>query len=102
MYTSQLPETRKDALAIGARFYQRSKACHNGHNAPRYTTSGRCLSCMRAAYASKIPPNAGLTVRRDLPRLVAEFVEVPVSELLAMRSESVSALLRGRDALPSA
>lgn len=36
---------RSDAKAAGLKTYRTGKPCANGHNAPRFTTSGACSAC---------------------------------------------------------
>ena len=41
-----LPKTRKEAKAIGAKYYYTGEPCSRGHVAPR-KTKGCCIECMR-------------------------------------------------------
>lgn len=40
---------RKDARAAGDRLYLTGKVCLNGHDAPRYVSTGHCSACLAAA-----------------------------------------------------
>lgn len=40
---------RKDARAAGDRLYLTGKTCRNGHDAPRYVSTGHCSACLAAA-----------------------------------------------------
>lgn len=46
MDTSQLPKTRAEAKAIGAKYYFTGEPCKNGHVEPR-KTKGACLGCLK-------------------------------------------------------
>ena len=43
----ELPESRKEAREIGARFYFSNKACKAGHISARRTLDGHCIVCHR-------------------------------------------------------
>jgi len=45
-----LPRTRKEAQALGSKFFFTGKPCQNGHIAERYTSCNRCLSCSNPAH----------------------------------------------------
>jgi hypothetical protein len=42
-----LPKTKKEADAIGAKFYDTGKPCKHGHYGERRTSSGTCEECNR-------------------------------------------------------
>jgi len=44
---SKYPETQVKARAIGVRFYYTGRKCKNNHIAPRHTSSGNCVECVR-------------------------------------------------------
>lgn len=46
MDTSQLPKTRAEAKAAGAKYYFTGEPCKNGHVEPR-KTKGACLGCLK-------------------------------------------------------
>jgi 5-methylcytosine-specific restriction endonuclease McrA len=48
-----LPKTRKEAIALGLKFYLREKPCPNGHRTPRSISRTYCLECSRI-YRRKI------------------------------------------------
>jgi 5-methylcytosine-specific restriction endonuclease McrA len=75
MDTTNLPTTRKEAQATGAKYYFTGEACKHGHIAPR-KTKGACLMCLeeewkkalvtRAAYFTEYNQSeAGLTAKQE-------------------------------------
>lgn len=46
MDTKDLPKTRAEAMALGAKYYFTGEPCKHGHIAPR-KTKGICIECMR-------------------------------------------------------
>lgn len=54
-----LPKTRRQAKAIGAKHFFTGAPCEHGHIDRRYTSSGGCMACARAAdlkrYSKKKP-----------------------------------------------
>lgn len=42
-----LPKSRKEALAIGAKYYFLNKVCPHGHNDRRTADNGTCVPCIR-------------------------------------------------------
>lgn len=46
MDTANLPKTRKEAQAIGAKYYFTGEPCKHGHIAPR-KTKGSCVECLK-------------------------------------------------------
>ena len=42
-----LPTTRAQAKALGARHYDTGKPCSHGHLSPRFTSIGKCKACSR-------------------------------------------------------
>lgn len=46
MDANQLPKTRAEAMAIGAKYYFTGEPCKHGHIAPR-KTKGSCLTCLK-------------------------------------------------------
>jgi hypothetical protein len=55
---------RKAALAAGLRFYSPEIACRNGHNCPRYASTGHCVECLRQLRAGSAElKRAGNTAR---------------------------------------
>lgn len=46
MDTKDLPKTRAEAMALGAKYYFTGEPCKHGHIAPR-KTKGVCVECMR-------------------------------------------------------
>jgi 5-methylcytosine-specific restriction endonuclease McrA len=46
MDTTNLPKTRQEAKAIGAKYYFTGEPCKHGHVAPR-KTKGTCVECMK-------------------------------------------------------
>lgn len=51
--TSLMPRTRADAIAVGAVKYFTGEPCLHGHIAPRYTSMGGCLRCLRPQLPNK-------------------------------------------------
>jgi len=49
MDTANLPKTRKEAQAIGAKYYFTGEPCKHGHIAPR-KTKGSCVECLRVEW----------------------------------------------------
>lgn len=49
MNITNLPKTRKEAQAIGAKYYFTGEPCKYGHVAPR-KTKGSCLECLRVEW----------------------------------------------------
>lgn len=47
MDTTNLPKTRAEAMASGAKYYFTGEPCKHGHVAPR-KTKGACLECIKA------------------------------------------------------
>ena len=45
-----LPATRSEARAQGAKRFFTGEPCRNGHVAPRYTSIGCCCECQRLAF----------------------------------------------------
>lgn len=50
METKNLPKTRAEAKAIGAKYYFTGEPCKHGHIAPR-KTKGACVECLRIEWA---------------------------------------------------
>ena len=49
MDTANLPKTRAEAKAIGAKYYFTGEPCKHGHIAPR-KTKGACVECMKVEW----------------------------------------------------
>ena len=49
MDTANLPKTRKEAQALGAKYYFTGEPCKHGHVAPR-KTKGSCLECLKVEW----------------------------------------------------
>lgn len=49
MDTTNLPKTRAEAQASGAKYYFTGKPCKHGHIAPR-KTKGACIECLKAEW----------------------------------------------------
>ena len=49
MDTANLPKTRKEAQAIGAKYYFTGEPCKHGHVAPR-KTKGSCVECLKVEW----------------------------------------------------
>jgi len=50
METTNLPKTRKEAQASGAKYYFTGEPCKHGHVAPR-KTKGACVECLKVEWA---------------------------------------------------
>lgn len=50
MYEGELPKTRSEAKATGAKYYFTGEPCKHGHIAPR-KTKGACLACLKNEWA---------------------------------------------------
>lgn len=50
MDTANLPKTRAEAKATGAKYYFTGEPCKHGHVAPR-KTKGACVECLKAEWA---------------------------------------------------
>ena len=50
METANLPKTRKEAQASGAKYYFTGEPCKHGHIAPR-KTKGACVECLKVEWA---------------------------------------------------
>ena len=50
MDTTNLPKTRSEAKAVGAKYYFTGEPCKHGHIAPR-KTKGACLDCLKDEWA---------------------------------------------------
>lgn len=50
MDTTNLPKTRAEAKAAGAKYYFTGEPCKHGHVAPR-KTKGACVECLKAEWA---------------------------------------------------
>ena len=50
MDTTNLPKSRAEAKATGAKYYFTGEACKHGHVAPR-KTKGACVECMKVEWA---------------------------------------------------
>jgi 5-methylcytosine-specific restriction endonuclease McrA len=51
MDTTNLPKTRADAKAQGAKYYFTGEPCKHGHIAPR-KTKGACIECLKVEWAA--------------------------------------------------
>lgn len=76
-----IPTTRAEAVKTGSRKYLTGRPCRQGHNAPRYTTTGNCTACqkgvnssLRATLRGDQQPVAFMLDPRDVP-IVTELVE---------------------------
>ena len=58
MDTKNLPTTRKEAQATGAKYYFTGEACKHGHIAPR-KTKGACIECLKAEWQEGAVSRAG-------------------------------------------
>src|SRR5271165_3629662 len=50
--TDDLPRTREEAKALGAKYYRTDRACAKRHVGPRTTVNGNCVECNRARRAA--------------------------------------------------
>ena len=53
MDTTNLPKTRSEAKAQGAKFYFTGEPCKHGHIAPR-KTKGACVECLKVEWADAV------------------------------------------------
>lgn len=58
MNTENLPKTRSEAKALGAKFYFTGEPCKHGHIAPR-KTKGACVECLKVEWAESAAKRAG-------------------------------------------
>ena len=58
MDTTNLPKTRSEAKAQGAKFYFTGEPCKHGHVAPR-KTKGACTECLKVEWAEALTKRAG-------------------------------------------
>ena len=49
MDTTNLPKTRQEAMATGAKYYFTGEPCKHGHIAPR-KTKGSCVECLKVEW----------------------------------------------------
>jgi 5-methylcytosine-specific restriction endonuclease McrA len=57
MDTANLPKTRSEAKALGAKFYFTGEPCKHGHIAPR-KTKGACTACLKIEWAAAVTTRA--------------------------------------------
>jgi 5-methylcytosine-specific restriction endonuclease McrA len=57
MDTTNLPKTRAEAKATGAKYYFTGEPCKHGHTAPR-KTKGSCVECLKAEWAQALETRA--------------------------------------------
>ena len=57
MDTTNLPKTRAEAKATGAKYYFTGDPCKHGHISPR-KTKGSCVECMKAEWAQALKTRA--------------------------------------------
>ena len=57
MDTANLPKTRAEAKATGAKYYFTGDPCKHGHIAPR-KTKGSCVECLRVEWAQALETRA--------------------------------------------
>lgn len=57
MDTTNLPKTRAEAKAVGAKYYFTGEPCKHGHIAPR-KTKGACVECLKAEWAQALETRA--------------------------------------------
>jgi 5-methylcytosine-specific restriction endonuclease McrA len=57
MDTTNLPKTRSEAKAAGAKYYFTGDPCKHGHIAPR-KTKGSCVECLKAEWAQALETRA--------------------------------------------
>lgn len=57
MDTTNLPKTRAEAKAIGAKYYFTGEPCKHGHIAPR-KTKGACVDCLKVEWAQALETRA--------------------------------------------
>jgi 5-methylcytosine-specific restriction endonuclease McrA len=57
MDTTNLPTTRSEAKATGAKYYFTGDPCKHGHIAPR-KTKGACVECLKAEWAQALKTRA--------------------------------------------
>jgi hypothetical protein len=58
MDTTNLPKTRAEAKATGAKYYFTGEPCKHGHVAPR-KTKGACIDCLKAEWQQSTDKRAG-------------------------------------------
>ena len=58
MDTTNLPKTRSEAKAQGAKYYFTGEPCKHGHIAPR-KTKGACTECLKAEWGAALTKRAG-------------------------------------------
>ena len=57
MDTTNLPKTRAEAKATGAKYYFTGEPCKHGHIAPR-KTKGACVECLKVEWAQAVETRA--------------------------------------------
>jgi hypothetical protein len=57
MDATNLPKTRAEAKATGAKYYFTGEPCKHGHTAPR-KTKGSCVECLKAEWAQALETRA--------------------------------------------
>ena len=57
MDTTNLPKTRAEAKATGAKYYFTGEPCKHGHVAPR-KTKGSCVECLKNEWAQALETRA--------------------------------------------
>lgn len=57
MDTANLPKTRKEAQATGAKYYFTGEPCKHGHIAPR-KTKGACVDCLKVEWQQAVDKRA--------------------------------------------
>jgi hypothetical protein len=57
MDTTNLPKTRAEAKATGAKYYFTGEPCKHGHTAPR-KTKGSCVECLKTEWAQALETRA--------------------------------------------
>jgi 5-methylcytosine-specific restriction endonuclease McrA len=57
MDTTNLPKTRAEAKATGAKYYFTGEPCKHGHIAPR-KTKGACIECLKVEWAQALETRA--------------------------------------------
>ena len=101
MNNINLPKTRAEAIAAGAKYYFTGKSCKHGHVAPR-KTKGACTECLRLEWAQGNTAraeyfrqynksDAGVDAkqayyRRNKNAVIARAISRPVEEKRAYRN----------------
>lgn len=71
-----LPKTRTDALKTGSSYFYTGNPCKHGHDSPRYSGGGACVTCQRIRAAAQ----QGREIDKPGPKVLANIARTKAAK----------------------